>query len=179
VRVLDFDIENRPLSYMGNDFTTDEVTAIAASWYGDDEVGVRLLGIHTGEEILSWFKELYDQADIVTGHYIRGHDLPKINGALMELEMPTLGPKLVSDTKNDLIRRSGISASQQNLAEMYGLPEPKYSMSQIKWRKANRLLADGIEETRRRVVDDVRQHKALRTKMIELGVLKAPRLWKP
>jgi hypothetical protein len=29
------------------------------------------------------------------------------------------------------------------------------------------------------VVDDVRQHKALRTKMIELGVLKAPRLWKP
>ena len=29
LRVLDFDIENRPLSYLGSDFTTAEVTAIA------------------------------------------------------------------------------------------------------------------------------------------------------
>ena len=32
MRVLDFDIENRPLSYLGSDFTTAEVTAIAWAW---------------------------------------------------------------------------------------------------------------------------------------------------
>jgi hypothetical protein len=31
-RVLDFDIENRPLTYLGSDFTTAEVTAIAWAW---------------------------------------------------------------------------------------------------------------------------------------------------
>jgi hypothetical protein len=29
---LDFDIENRPLTYLGSDFTTAEVTAIAWAW---------------------------------------------------------------------------------------------------------------------------------------------------
>ena len=90
LRVLDFDIENRPLSYLGMDYTTGEVTAIAASWEGKQHVWVKLLGRNTALEMLAGFAELYNQADIVTGHYIRKHDLPVLNGAMLEHGLPPL-----------------------------------------------------------------------------------------
>jgi hypothetical protein len=179
LRTLDFDLENRPISYMGSDYTTADITAIAWSWYDREEVEVWLLGLVPQRMILEKFLERYAEADIVTGHYIRKHDLPIINGALMEHELPMLTAKLTSDTKLDLVKRAGISASQENLAEMYGLPHAKQHMSQIDWRKANRLTPEGIEATRKRVVDDVIQHKALRRRLIEAGALGPPRLWKP
>ena len=149
LRVLDFDIENRPLTYLGNDFTTAEITAIAASWE-DGRVGVKLLGDVDGEAILDWFVELYDYADIVTGHYIKRHDLPIINGALLELGKAPLGPKLVSDTKVDLLYRAGVSASQESLAAMLGVPAPKIHMTQADWREGNRLTEKGLEATKLR-----------------------------
>lgn len=179
LRILDFDIENRPLSYLGMDFTTSDITAIAASWVGESKVHVWLLGEQTTEEILAGFVALYEQADIVTGHFIRNHDLPIVNGALIEARMPTLGEKLTSDTKNDLVRRKGISASQESLADILDVPAPKVQMNQGKWRKANRLTADGIAETRKRVVGDVRQHKLMRMALLEAGLLGPPRLWSP
>src|SRR5688572_7585664 len=85
MRVLDFDIENRPLSYLGSDFTTAEVTAIAWAWTDTpDDVTVYLLGELPLPSILRRFRSVFDYADMVTGHYIRGHDLPMLNGALME-----------------------------------------------------------------------------------------------
>jgi hypothetical protein len=179
LRVLDFDLENRPLTYLGSDFTTADITAIAWSWYGDDQVYCYLLTGRDGSQhrMLTEFVKAYDQADIVTGHYIRKHDLPHINGALLEHKLPVLGPKLTSDTKIDLVKRSGISASQENLAGMYDLSQPKEHMSQTEWRRANRLTTDGVEETRRRVQGDVIQHKALRQRLIEAGALGPPRLW--
>src|SRR5690242_14257247 len=94
LRVLDFDIENRPLAYLGMDFTSAEITAIAAGWTDEKAVHVWALGDVDLADILLGFKAMYDEADIVTGHYIRNHDLPIINGALMELGLPGLGPKL-------------------------------------------------------------------------------------
>lgn len=179
LRVLDFDIENRPLSYLGMDFTTGEVTAIAAGWEGQDKVWVRLLGQDPVMEMLQGFVDLYDQADIVTGHYIRGHDLPVLNGALLEVGLPPLKQKLVSDTKKDLIQSRYLSMSQESLSGMYDLPFPKEHMSQPQWREANRLTPKGLKETRRRVAGDVRQHKALRRKLIEAGALGPPRMWRP
>ena len=179
LRTLDLDIENRPLSYLGSDFTTAEITAIACSWYDSDRVDVWLLGIETQEQMLAEFVVRYEQADLATGHFLRVHDLPIINGALLEAGLPPLGPKLTSDTKLDLVKRAGISASQENLAEMYGLPHAKAHMSQIAWREANRLTPEGIERTRKRVVDDVLQHKALRRRLIEAGALGPPRVWSP
>lgn len=180
LKILDFDIENRPLSYLGSDFTTSEVTAIAASFGGPrSKVYSWFLGVDDPEKILTEFVELYDQADIVTGHYIRRHDLPIINGALMEMNLPVLGPKLVSDTKVDLVQRKGISASQESLADIFGVKAPKYHMTQFKWRAANRLTPEGIEQARKRVVGDIRQHKLLRKALIEHGYLAAPSLWKP
>jgi hypothetical protein len=98
MRVLDFDIENRPLSYLGSDFTTAEVTAISWAWTDrPDDVTVYLLGETDLIDILRRFVEAFDRSDMVTGHYITGHDLPMVNGALMECQMPALGDKLVQD----------------------------------------------------------------------------------
>jgi hypothetical protein len=84
MKVLDFDIENRPLTYLGSDFTTAEVTAIAWAWTDKpDDVTVYLLGETDLSTILDRFLRVYDLADMVTGHYIKGHDLPMINGALV------------------------------------------------------------------------------------------------
>lgn len=179
LRILDFDCENRPLSYLGSDFTTAEITAVAASWVGEKKVHCWLLGEATTQEMLQGFTALYDAADLVTGHYIRNHDLPIVNGALMEAGLPTLGAKLTCDTKNDLVRRKDISASQESLAEMLGLPAPKEHMSQPQWREANRLTKKGLAETRRRVVADVVQHKQLREALLTAGLLHPPRVWWP
>jgi hypothetical protein len=179
MRVLDFDIENRPLSYLGADFTTAEVTAIAWAWTdAPQDVTVHLLGETALPVILSRFRVAFDAADLVTGHYIRGHDLPMVNGALMECGMPALGDKLVCDTKIDLMRSKGLSLSQESLGAMFRLEHAKESMNQSLWRAANRLTPEGLAEVRRRVVGDVQQHIELRAKLLELGYLTAPRIWK-
>ena len=179
LRWLDFDIENRPLTYLGGDFTTAEVTAIAWGWTDQTVVRCRALGECSAEKMLLDFLAAYQAADGVTGHYIRKHDLPILNGALLELGLPTLTPKLTCDTKLDLIRRKDLSASQESLGEMFGITHPKEHMSQPKWREANRLTAAGIKETRRRVIGDVRQHRQLRERLLEIGALKSPRVWSP
>lgn len=178
IRVLDFDIENRPLSYLGMDFTTADITAIAWGWIGEEKIECWALGDVSTEIMLEQFLAVYNEADMVTGHFIRNHDLPHINGALMEHNMPLLGDKLTSDTKNDLLRRKGISASQENLAGMLGLPEPKRHMSQTEWREANRLTKKGIALTKDRCCGDIVQHKALRALLIERGMLGPPKLWR-
>jgi hypothetical protein len=179
LRILDFDIENRPLSYAGNDWTTAEITAIGWSWVGSPRVDVRLLGRHDPREMLLEFLDAFNYADVVTGHYIRKHDLPILQGALLELGLPLLGQKMTSDTKLDLTRRKDLSASQESLAMMYGLPHPKQHMSQPEWREANRLTPHGIKLTKRRVASDVKQHKALRMYLLANGALGPPRLWRP
>lgn len=183
-RILDFDIENRPLNYAGRDYTQGDITAIAWSWYGEDEVEVETLRPYpydysTRLSMLARFAAAYDRADMVTGHYVRGHDLASISGALVEMGMYPLGPKLVSDTYTDLKRLKTISKSQENLSEMFGIPNPKVHMSQAAWREANRLTPEGIALAVERVTGDVRQHKALRAALIERDLLKAPRMWRP
>ena len=129
--------------------------------------------------MLCAFKAAYDEADMVTGHYIRRHDLPIINGALLENGLPGLDEKLTHDTKLDLTRFKDLPASQENLAELLGLRYGKEHMNQQEWREANRLSPAGIEETRRRVIGDVQQHKSLRATLMERGWLKPPSMWRP
>jgi len=179
MRVLDFDIENRPLSYLGSDFTTAEVTAMAWAWTDDPaNVTVYLLGETELPAILAAFVADYDKADMVTGHYIKGHDLPMVNGALMEFGMAPLNEKMVQDTKCDLLSAKGLSKSQESLGAMLNLESPKMTMNQAKWRSANRLTPEGLAHVRERVSGDVRQHIELRAKLLELGYLRPPRMWK-
>jgi hypothetical protein len=179
LRVLDFDIENRPLSYWVPDRPTAEVTAIAAGWIGESKVDACLLGDVSMVEMLTWFAELYQQADMVTGHYIRMHDLPILNGAMLENGLPPLGAKLSSDTKLDLINWKDLPKTQEHLADMFGVRAPKVQMSQQKWRDANRLTEKGLGLTYKRVVGDVKQHRQLRQALLDRNLLKVPRVWSP
>jgi DNA polymerase elongation subunit (family B) len=185
-RVLDFDCECRPIAWYGGDWVTKQPTAIAWKFIGErGKVEVAVIGesfdtrktIDEERAMLEAFVDAYDAADIVTGHFIRGFDLPLLNGSLMRLGMPLLGPKMAQDTKSDLVRGQGISKSQENLGAMFELAHPKVGMNTSKWAAGNMLLPHGIAETKKRVVGDVRQHVELRAKMIERGVLGPARVW--
>jgi hypothetical protein len=179
-RILDFDIENRPLGYLGEGFTTAEVTAIAACFHGEPStMRVWLLGRDEPKDMFEGFLEMYDEADMVTGHYIRNHDLPIINAGLIELGIPCLGEKLTQCTKNDLVKRKDLSASQENLSAMFNLPLGKAHMSNNDWRKANRLTPEGLKLTDARARGDVKQHIALYRILVERNLLKAPKVWRP
>lgn len=188
LRILDFDCECRPLSWYGGDYNSKEITAIAWAWIDPDDpskplgdVECKTLSARSSEKslrsMLAAFCRAYDSADIVTGHYIRGFDLPLINGALLELAMPPLRAKFSHDTKIDLIRFQGHSKSQENLGGLLGLHNPKVGMSQADWRAANRLTREGIELAKERVIGDVVQHVEMRNRLMERGMLKAPVLW--
>jgi DNA polymerase elongation subunit (family B) len=186
VRILDFDCECRPIAWYGGDWVTKQPTAIAWKFIGErTPVGLAVIGESfdtrrtLDEEVamLEAFREAYDAADIVTGHYIRGFDLPLLNGALMRLGLPLLKTKLAQDTKSDLVRGQGISKSQENLGAMFELAHPKVSMNTSLWAAGNMLLPHGIESTKKRVVGDVRQHVELRRTMVERKLLLPPAAW--
>jgi hypothetical protein len=176
-KVLDFDIEARPITYLGGDFTTRDITSIACSFGLDYGVKCWLLPEVTTKEMLEGFRYFYDLADVVTGHYIRKYDLPNINGGMLEFGLKPLGPKLVCDTKQDLVKMQGISLSQESIGDIVGTTTRKYHMTQAMWRAANRF--EQTELTKTRVVEDVRMHQQMRLKLQELKMLSPPRMWYP
>lgn len=190
LRILDFDLENRPLSYWYDGNTTAEITAFGWSWVDSDHVSTMLLTRSGGyedeegverspRETLERFRDVLTEAGMVTGHYIRRHDLPILQAAMLEQGIEALPSLLTQDTHSDLPKRKDLSVSQENLAAMFDLPEPKHHMTQTEWRKANRLTAEGIASARKRVVDDVIQHKALREELLRRDLLGPPRTWSP
>ena len=180
LRVLDFDLEQRPLTYWTPDRPTGDITGIASCWVDDPKsMRVWLLGEMDQPEMLARFVERYKQADMVTGHYIRPFDLRQLQAALTENGMPALGPKLTQDTKIDLIGWGDLPKTQEFIAAMLGVKAPKVQMDQRKWRQANRLTEQGLNLTHERVAGDVKQHMAMRKALIKRNLLKPPRMWKP
>lgn len=183
LKILDFDIETRLVGfYEAGRFKPKgaEPTAIAWSWVGSRKVEAMLQPDFLVEEMLEAFREVYDAADVVTGHYIRKFDLPLLNGAMFEHGLPLLDPrKLVQDTKVDLKPFDGLSKSQENLSIMLDLADKKYGMADAQWRKATRLTDEGVAETRKRVTNDVKQHKKLREALHAARVLNPPTMWNP
>ena len=179
MRVLDFDVEARPLHWIAGDYVSREITAMAWAWVHDPEaVTCYLLGETDPVVMLRAFVEAYNQADLVTGHYIVGYDLLMINGAMTEYGLPSLGDKMVQDTKVHFIKRAGLSSSQENLGAMLGLSHPKVKMDQSRWRAANRLGLEGRALARERVIGDVKQHIEMRQRLLELGYLGPAKKWK-
>ncbi len=179
-KILDFDIECRPLSWYAGDFNSKEITAIAAGFVGPNpEIKYWLLGEVSPTDILDGFLEMYNEAGMVTGHFIRGFDLPLVNSSMLEYGYPPLPDKLTQDTKNDMVKRHGMSNSQENIADGLGIESPKVGMSQEDWRAANRLTPEGLEKTKKRVVGDVIQHMEMRQAMLDKGMLGKPKLWTP
>lgn len=189
VRVLGFDLENRPSAYWYDGETTSEITAFGWKWL--DEKRVRVLLLQPGGEFhdetgsawereaaYAWFREQLCQAGLVYGHNIRRHDLGMLNAALLRLKLSPLPPLRTQDTFKDLPKRQGLSYSLENLASMYGLGA-KRPLSQPEWEAANRLTPKGVGLARKRVTSDVILQERLRKKLLELGLLKEPRVWRP
>lgn len=188
LKILDFDIECRPIAWYGGDFVTKQPTAIGWKFIGSrrrptvaaiGESDRSSLVLEEERSMIEAFREAFNEADIVTGHYIRGFDLPTLNGACMRLELPLFGQKLTEDTKLDLVRASGLSKSMENLSAMFEARHQKFPMNTAMWAKGNMLLPEGIELTKKRVVYDVREHIELREKLIDAGLLRPPRMWRP
>lgn len=191
LRVLDFDSECRPDAYLGGDLTTRSLTGIAARFVGEATTWCRVISASEHKTfaeqsiaMLTEFVELYDAADMVTGHNIRRHDLPIISGACMYFGLPPLSPKLTSDTLRDMPKRGLVfSASQENLGDMLDVLDDKYHMNNARWKRANTL--EGVELTRARVVSDVEMHLQVRAAMLARRrpdgspLLGPPRRWNP
>jgi hypothetical protein len=183
LRVLDFDIETRRIGFHnGGRFNPDgcEPVIIAAAWHGEpvEAWGMgRTWSERRYRSMIKRFRILWDEADCLTGHYIRKFDLVILNGAMLENGFPPLSPKPTIDTKLDLLKVAGLSASQENLASLRRLEESKFHMSDNWWRKVARLTPEGLALAERRVVDDVIQHQALRESLSDW--LKPPREWRP
>lgn len=179
-RKLFWDIENRPLSYWYDGNPTAQVTAIA--WALDDgPVYAELLTkrMESNKRMLREFSKAYAAADILIGHNIRRHDLPIALGALIEMHLEPIGPKLTQDTLRDLPRWKDIPKSLEYLGAWLGIDDGKEHMTQAQWRRANRLEPDGIEETRRRVESDVMLTRDVYNALMEKKLLKRPRMWRP
>lgn len=181
--ILDFDIETRRIGFhSAGRFAPDgcEPVVIAAAFEGDP-VDYAILGTTWRERdvkrMLRFFREMYEAADIVTGHYIKKFDLPIINGAMLEFGFEPLPAKVVIDTKCDLVDIQGRSKSQENLATLKGLTESKFHMNDEWWRDVARLTRKGLDLAVERVVADVYQHQALRASLA--GWFKSPEEWRP
>lgn len=182
VRILDFDCEARPLGWYAGDQTHKEITAIAWKWIGDDsdiEVASLTKDDRTRFRMLRRFRKAYDEADMIVGHFIRGFDLPLVNAMLLEAEEAPLVRKLSHDTMLDLVRLHGVSKSQENLSDMFGVDDEKIHMTVPAWREANRLTRKGVEKGVRRAAFDVAQNIALRAVLMQSGYLGPPRVWRP
>lgn len=196
-KVLDFDIENRPITYWYDGNCTSQITSIAAGFAGSKTVEIKLLRWYDTQnkatltkattDMMEWFEELYNKADAVTGHFIRKHDLGIIAATRAWFGMYPLEEKLTIDTKLDM-KRSTMPKSQEALGAMlekfdrkaaYKNLSSKEHMTQTDWFWANNLGEEGVAETERRVVGDVKQHKEMRLALKELNMLNPPKLWRP
>lgn len=178
--ILSFDTECRPMHY-SEWRREDQLTAIAWSWVGEDEVDSRVLkqNLKNERSMLADFLAVYRHADIVTGHYLTKHDLPLINDHCLRFGFDLLKPIRAQDTMRDLSVVKGLGKSQDNLSTTFGIAEEKHHMSGHDWRVANTLSPEGREDARTRVVNDVIQQKALRERLIQAGALQPPALWRP
>lgn len=187
LRILDFDVECRPMAWYGGDFVTKEITAIGWRFVDEPEENTQCWLLEPSKTLkqhqdkrragLRKFLQAYNRADMVTGHWIRGFDLPLVNATCVRLGLTPLSPILAHDTKSDLVRMTGLSKSQQNLAAMLDLKHGKEMMNTALWEAANALVAEGRVESRRRVIGDVNQHVEFRNELIVVGALQPPSVW--
>src|SRR5690348_17068755 len=91
VRLLCFDIENKPGTFGGHDFTFSKVTAVGAMFVDETEPRGWILNRRSKNQmkrVARDFRRLWDDAGIVVGHNIRRHDIKILNGLYATLGLP-------------------------------------------------------------------------------------------
>ena len=167
------------MHWIANDYVSKQLTVIAWRFVDEPSKFTRCwaLGEVTMRDMLTAFMDFYDAADIVMGHYVRGHDLPLLNGALLENGYEPLSDKLTIDTKGDLVNFAGLSKSQKNLSATLQVHAEKLDMDQEMWRQANQLEPQGIAWVKERCISDVNQNIELYEAIQGQGFLRPPRWW--
>jgi len=191
-RVLGFDLESKPSAFW-YERPTAEITAIAWKWTDEETVHVMArrsdgrFACNDGKRIshqkaFTRFAAVLTEASVVFGHNIRNFDLPLLNAGMLRKELPVLPAVVASDTLRDVPRRRDMSWSLENLCALYGIEvegEGKRHMSIVDWERSNELTNSGVMKTLDRVVSDVLLQELLRQKLIDLGILGAPKVWRP
>lgn len=191
-RALCFDLESRPSAFWWGDKTTAQITAFGWKWEDETEVYTLLLQADgtfvtddgmtlDGMTAYGLFAAELAAADLVYGHNIRAFDLPLFQAGCFRHGLPPLPELRTTDTLKDYPKRKDMSASLENLAKMHGIDGDggKKHMSVLDWEEANQLTPDGVTLARERVVSDVLLQERLRARLLELGMLREPRWWKP
>jgi hypothetical protein len=176
--IVYFDMEAQPGHWIGGDYVSKLVTAVAWA-HGDKDPLVLTHYDSSLEQMASALAWHLERADIVVGHYIRAFDLPLLNGALLRAGAQPLPRILTVDTKLDLLKAHGRSKSQENLGASLGLENPKVKLSLTDWEGFNTLDPRYKDEGIERVIGDVKQNRELHRKLVDLGWIGPPRAWEP
>jgi hypothetical protein len=176
-QIFTFDVEARPGPWAGSDFTFRNMLSIAGA-LGDEYPSY--LGPGFTPEALDWFIQPMREGCLVVTHNGPRYDLKFLNGTLIKMGLKPLGPLLVSDTYAHLpARGQAFSASLGNLAKRFGIEHQKGSMSEYEWDQAYNGDPGALEKLRLYNEGDVLATRALRARLLELGLLGPPRKWHP
>jgi hypothetical protein len=115
------------------------------------------------------------QAEMLTGHNIERFDLPVINAEAMRLALEPIRSVLVQDTMR-LFRAKGFKKGQDNLGGLLKIPAKKMALDWQAWQDA--YDEDDWQTIRDRCESDVVMHKQMRQKLLDLGYLRTPRIWR-
>ena len=177
LRAWCFDVESRPGPWGGGDFTWRSMLSIAGGW--EDEAHILYLGPGFTAQALEGFIRPLRSGCLVVGHNAIRYDLPVVNGTLVKLGLEPLPRLLVHDTYSCLPKRGqAFSASLGNLAHRFGV-EAKGHMDEGDWELVYEWDREALKKLKDYNIGDVRTTLELRRRLLDLGLLGAPKVWKP
>ena len=190
-RILAFDIETVAAGFADPAWVPQKIICVSWSWVGSDKIetraccgpkeamGVGLYGPQAKEKrwhMLNPLLAAIEQADVVTGHYIKGFDLSVINAEAMRLGLTPIYECSYIDTI-DLVRSKGFKKGLDNLGVLLGCRTKKQAMDWQEWDDAYDV--SGIPEVITRCESDVQLQKEIREKLLERGWIGSrPKVWK-
>jgi hypothetical protein len=178
-RTFCFDVEARPGPWAGSDFTFRSMLSLAGC-YEDDPAGMRYLPPGFTASDLEWFVGPFRGNCLIVTHNGPRYDLPFLNGTLIKFGLDPLPRLLVSDTYAHFPKRGqAFSASLGNLAQRFDVEHQKGSMSEVDWDGAYAGEKEALEKLREYNTGDVLTTLSLRKALMEVGLLRSPRMWSP
>jgi hypothetical protein len=175
-RVFGIDIEARPGPWGGKDFTFRHMLSVAAGFEGKS-VSYIAPGF-LKYELERIIMPLREGNLLVVAHNAK-YDLSGLNGMMMKMGLEPLPPQLVCDTCAD-VKKHGFmfSKSLGNMAQRFGVPS-KGHMSEVDWEGVYENDPEALEKLRIYNIGDVKTVLALRRVLLERGLLRPPRTWRP